>query len=701
MRTSKHAHLTSGLVRRFAVVGLGLLLAILSSACGKPTPTGSGPSPVGARVTGIQIDRRESPAFGGHEFGASGPYEILSGKVFGELDPDDPLNTGIVNLDRAPRNIDGMVEYSTDLFILKPVDLSRGNGTLFYDVPNRGNKLGVRLFQGGATNDPQTVADMGNAFMLNDGYTIVWSGWQGNLEPGNNRMTAEFPVATQPDGSPIRRWITTEFTFNAPTYSVALEGAGSTAYPAVAESMPDAELHRRSGTHAPRELVPRDAWSFATCDEPSAPVSSDGAVCLQDGFSPDFAYDLVYEAQDPIVMGIGFAAVRDLVSFLRHDISDGNPLASATGGSPAIQWAIVFGTSQSGRFVRDFIYQGFNEDIEHRKVFDGAIPQVAGSRRTFTNAEFAMPGRFSMYVQNHFAPGDGFPFSYTTTTDQITGRTDGLLERCRASQTCPRVMQWDSASEAWAGRSSLVVTDPLGAVDLELPDDVRVYQFAGAQHLDASIYGPDTGANCQHMANNPNSFLELQRALLVAMHAWVSRGTNPPASQYPTLSNGTLVPPLPRAGVGFPEIPEVQYQGIVNEKTVTDHSNLPWRHTEDVYPALVPTVDPDGNDIAGLRSVMTRAPVGTHTGWNVRRDGFMEGEGCYLAGMFIPFALTKAERGADPRLSLEERYGSHSGYIKAVRSATEELQQAGYLLETDAARLIREAEERDLGLPRR
>jgi len=683
--------------------GLALAIAwvVVSAGCGGAAAPDSMPTTATTGVTRIQIDRHESPAFDGHEFGETGAYEILAGRVFGALDPSDPLNTGIVNLDRAPRNDDGMVEYSTDVFILKPVDPSRGNGTLFYDVPNRGNKLGVRLFQGGATNDPQAVADMGNAFMLNAGYTIVWSGWQGNVEPGNNRMTAEFPVATRPNGDPIRRWITTEFTFNAPTHSIGLEGAGSIAYPAVAESMPDARLYQRSHTHAERELVPRDSWSFATCDRPGASVASPRAICRPEGFSPNAIYDLVYEAEDPIVMGMGFAAIRDLVSFLRHDVSDANPVTSGARapGVNTIRWAIMFGTSQSGRFVRDFIYQGFNEDPAHRPVFDGAIPQVAGSRRTFTNAEFAMPGRFSMYVQNHFAPGDGFPFSYTTTTDPITGRTDGLLERCQTSETCPHIMHWDSASEAWAGRSSLVVTDPLGTVDLTLPDNVRVYQFAGAQHLDASIYGPDTGANCQQPANNPNSFLELQRALLVAMQAWVSTGAEPPSSQYPTLADGTLVPPLPRDRVGFPEIPGVQFTGVVNELTINDHSSLPWEHTDDVYPALVPTVDPDGNDIGGLRSVMTQAPLGTHTGWNLRRAGFIEGEGCYLAGMFLPFATTKADRSSDPRLSLEERYGSQSRYVDAVRSAAEELQGGGYLLEADAKRLVHAAGERDLGLP--
>ena len=698
-----------GQVRRLAPMLAGsLCLCLAAATCGgsateEPTsmPARGVRSTVpGHRITRVQIQRTQSPAFGGHEFGAAGKYEILVGRAYGALDPNHPLNSGIVNLGRAFRNADGMVEYSSDFYILKPTDASRGNGTLFYDVPNRGNKLGLRLFQGGATNSPKTAADMGNAFLLNQGYTVVWSGWQGNLRPGSDRLTAQLPVATQPDGSPIRRWITTEFTFTAPAYSVSFEGASSTPYRAVEESMPDAKLYRRTGAHAPHELIPRESWSFATCDGSVPAVASNGDVCLPDGFSTDFVYDLVYEAQDPIVMGIGFAAVRDFVSFLRHDPSEANPLALPNGAPDrgAIRWTIMFGTSQSGRFVRDFIYQGFNEDTAGRRVFDGAIPHAAGSVRTFTNAEFAMPGRFPMSVQNHFVPGDQFPFSYATTTDPVTGHADSLLERCRDSQTCPNIMQLDSATEAWAGRSSLIVTDPLGMMDLQLPDNVRVYQFASVQHLHSSLY-PDIGAICQQTAKNPNSFLELQRALLVAMQEWVVNGTPPPASAYPRVADGTLVPSLPQSEQGFPDIPGVRYTGLVNDLAVNDHATLPWRHTEDTYVVLVPKVDSDGNDLAGLPSVMTKVPIGTYAGWNVRRAGFMEGEGCYPAGMFVPFAKTAAERGADPRPSLEQRYGTHTRYVEQVRSEAGRLQHAGFLLQEDAEQLISEAENRDLGLP--
>ena len=508
-------------------------------------------------------------------------------------------------------------------------------------------------------------------------------------------MTAQFPIATEPDGDPIKRWHTVEFTFNTPSSSASFE------YPAVREGMPDAKLYRRSGKHDSRELIPREAWSFGACDSSRPAADSNRAVCLPDGFSPDFVYDLVYEATDPIVMGIGFAAVRDFVSFLRYQSAEGDELGPSSGAltGGAIRWALIFGTSQSGRFIRDFIYQGFTQDAAGRRVFDGAVPQGAGALRTFTNAEFAVPGRFPVSVRNHFVPGDEFPFSFVTMTDPITGRVDGLLKRCGDSRTCPKIMQWDSASEAWAARSSLIVTDPLGTKDVQLPDDVRVYQFASVQHLVSAFYSPQTWAACQYQTNTSNSYRELQRALLVAMQEWVSDDVPPPPSAHPKLSDGTLVPPLPQSGQGFPDIPGLTYTGMVNDLAVNDRSVLPWQHTDGFYTVLVPKVDRDGNDIAGVRTVTTQVPLGTYTGWNLRQPGRLGGELCYPVGLFAPFATTALERGTDPRRSLEERYGTHARYVEQVRMATERLARARLLLPRDAERVVREAERRTIGLP--
>ncbi len=676
-------------------------IAVLTSQTGQAqegaaSAAGSGTS----RITRVEIDSIESPTFDGHEFGRTGRYEKLLGRLYGEIDPGDPHNAFIVNIDRAPRNAQGMVEYSADFRILKPIDMTRGNGTMFYDVVNRGNQRAFNLHVGlsGANGSfPASAAELGDGFLLEQGYTIVWSGWQGDVQPGGGRLTAQFPVATRPDGSPIRRWITTEFTFNRPAHSARVE------YRAVDDSMQEAKLYRRANPHAELELLPRASWSFATCDGSGTAEAGNHDVCVPAGFSTDYVYNLVYEAQDPIVLGIGFGAIREFVSFLRHDTTDTNPIVARAGGERnPIRRAIAFGQSQPGRMVRDFVYQGANRDSAGRMVFDGAIAHTGGARRTFTNFEFGMPGRFSRGAQDHYFPDDQFPFTYETMTDPVSGRVDGELARCRVTGTCPKIMQWDSATEGWAARNSLIVTDPLGMTDIPLPENVRFYYFSGTQHQGGTGEdpSPESRGICELPAN-PNPYRDAQRPLLGAMQAWVTNGTLPPASQHPKLSDGTLVAPSPQAAQGFPSIPGVHYLGKVNDLFVNDYFTLPTRHHPTAeYRVLVAKVDSDGNEIAGVRSTMLQVPLGTYTPWNVRRAGFMEGESCGTLGGYIPFAKTAAERGADPRPSLEERYGTHEHYVELVRAAAARLQREGFLLPQDAERRIHQAEERDLGLPR-
>ena len=659
-------------------------------------------------ITRIEITRVESPTFGGRTFGSVGAYEKLVGQAFGELDPSDPHNDEIVNIDRAPVNARGMVEYVADVHILKPVAMQRGNRTLLYHVVNRGG-LGAATFLIGAGggNDPTTADDAGDGLLMSEGYTLVRSGWQGDMTRGDGRISIDVPTARNADGSPIRRWIMTEYVVYEPEFSIPLSwdrgNRNIKPYLPVEESMSEARLYERTGPHAPAKLIPRDRWSFATCDQVGANARpSKVDVCLSSGFATDRIYQLVYEARDPLVNGIGFAATRDLVSFLRYDTTRDNPLVARSGtpdadaGSP-IRHTLAFGSSQSGRFLKDLIYQGFSQDVQGRVVFDGAIPHISGSRRTFINYEFSMPGRFSTWTEGHLTPGDDFPFTYETSTDPVTGGADGLLARCRAQYACPKIMHWDSGTEIRAARAALVVTDPLGKRDVEIPDNVRVYYFSGTQH--GPTAQPERGF-CQQLSN-PLKYVETQRALLLALRRWVAEDVAPPPSRYPRISDGTLVPPMPQHGVGFPAIPGVRYSGRVNDKMLRDYTVQPpveLPGTE--YTVLVPKVDADGNELAGVRAVDLQAPLATYAGWNLRREGFMENEGCYLVGSHIPFARTRAERGDDPRLSLEERYGTHARYAARVREAAQRLQQEGFLLPPDAERLVREAEQRDLGLPR-
>jgi hypothetical protein len=647
-----------------------------------------------AIITKIVIEKRE-PFANGNEFGVTGPYEKLVGQAYGEVDPNKKNNKTIVNLDKAPKNERGRVEYSMDIFILKPVDMKRGNQTIFYEVVNRGNQA-LRVNLGAErSNNPSTLVHAGDGFMMRQGYAIVWSGWQGDILPGNGRLTANFPVAKNPDGSSIRRWITTEFVFQKPSFSIPLsfdrESLDVKPYPAVEESMSKARFYRRAGTHDARELIPNDQWSFGRCADGKNKTPSKTDICFPAGFSPNTIYELVYEARDPTVMGLGFAATRDLISYLRYSNSAENPLFDNQEKRQP-RWAIGFGSSQSGRFLKDLIYHGFNQDESRRIVLDGAIPHISASRRTFTNYEFAMPGRFSTALEGHYTPGDEFPFTYETLTDPISKKTDGWLLRCRRQNACPKIMHWDSGTESWQGRNSLVVGDSLAKKDIPIPDNVRLYYFSSTQH--GPTDKPERGM-CQQL-NNPLSYQETQRALLVAMQAWVTQGMQPPPSRFPRISDGTLVPPLPQSGQGFPSIPGVRYKGNPNDLSINDAGVQPPHHAKGKdYPLLVPKVDHDGNEIAGIRAVGLLVPLATYAGWNLRAKGFIEDELCYLNGQYIPFAKTREERekNGDPRLSIEERYKDQADYVQQVSRAARVLVDERFLLPEDAERLIGEAKK--------
>lgn len=642
-----------------------------------------------ARVTELVITDGESPTFEGLRFaGGVGQYEYVFAFARGELDPSDPLNAGIVNIDKAPQNASGNVEYQVDVTILKPVDLRRGNGRIFYDVVNRGNKraLSSRVNGGPNGNDLRLASDVGTGFLMNEGYTIVWSGWQGDVAPGNTRLLADFPIATNADGTPIVGRSREEFIVS----NNVSPFVRSLSYPAADLDPTQATLTVRENETDPRQTPAGLAFRYLNdrqieITRPTSPVFDGGAI-----------YEFIYPAKDPIVMGMGFAATRDVVSYLRFELSDdaanANPLAPD--GTPSVQKALAIGISQSGRFLRDLIYQGFNQDESGRQVFDGAIPVIAGSRKTFTNFEFAQPGRFARQHEDHLFPGDQFPFTYGILTDPISDRSDGILMRCQATGTCPKIMHIDSDTEMWQARGSLVVTDTTGA-HITLPDNVRAYLMAGTQHGPAAVI--NTGI-CQQL-RNPLNYGPHNRALIAALDRWVTEGTPPPDSRYPTVADGTLVPP-DQVSTGFPNLPGVTYNGLVNGLRLTDQSVQPPSEGA-AYPVFVSKVDADGNGVAGVRHPLLEVPIATHTGWNLRAAGQAENELCSLSGSFIPFADTEVERLAagDPRPSLEERFGDHEGYAKAVKRAANELrkqEREGFLLNEDRKRIEEEAAQSDV-----
>jgi len=628
----------------------------------------------------LEIARVEE-AFGGVSFGAVGPYEKVIGRAFADLDPTHPLNAGIVNLGNSLRNAAGRVEYWCDFYLLRPVDLRKGSRRIFYDVLNRGNKLALNnLNDAPRLNDPVAAGDAGNGFLMRQGYSLLWSGWQGDVAPGDDRLRAELPVATN-HGAPIVAISRDEFIFEHSHNPVS----APLSYPAHRLDQREATLTVRQREQDPRTPIAPDRWRYVS--------ASRIEITRPAGFDAGAIYEFIYPVRDPIVMGLGFAAVRDFVAFMRHESTDAsgipNPLKHDS--RPAVDYVLAYGASQSGRFLRDYLWQGFNEDLNGRRVFDGVLASVAGSRKTFVNFAFAQPGRFSRQHEDRLFPGDQFPFSYATTTDPITGRADGILARCDASGTGPKIMQTEGSTDFWQGRASLLVTDGKGD-EIPLPANVRLYLFASIQHGGGSV-----AANFpfNHYPVNPAEYGAVHRALVVALDQWASSEVPPPPSHFPRVSDGTLVGPSPES-YGFPPIPGVIYPGLVNELSEIAYGAQPPKPVSGrKYLILVPKVDEDGNEIAGVRVPDMTVPRGTHTGWNLRRQGFAEGE-LLLLGSYFPFPATKKDRisSGDPRQSLEERYPTGGHYLKAIAQAAETLQQSRLLLAEDVDRIVKAAAAR-------
>ena len=654
-------------------------------------------------LTRLVIQRRELFA-GGHEFPITGAYEKLVGKIYGEVDPKNRLNRVTVNLNKAARNKRGRVEYSSNFCILKPLDMARGNDKIFFDAPNRGGKriLGF-LNDAPEANDPTMLADAGNGFLMRQGYTIVWCGWQGDLKPLKNWLVLNVPAATN-NGKPIIARARTEIVVDEKgVKSQPLSGDERVkSYEVASRDKSKATLTVREKSYGKRTPMPAADWEFAASvkDERSGkeiikPSRSD--LYLHAGFKPGHIYEFIYQAKNPLVLGLGFAVVRDLVSFLRFESKDSsgkpNPLASRNKTS-GISHAYAWGRSQSGRFLRDFVYHGFNEDEKHRKVFDAIAPHVAGGGRLYLNYEFARPVTSSQQHTNQLDP-ELFPHAYNVIKDAQTGRRDGILKR---PKTDPLVFHTQTSTEYWQKRGCLAHTDGKGN-DLRLPDNVQIYVVASAQHN--SPFGSESAKDDSQFLANPLPVGDALRALMVAMDQWVTKGIPPPPSRYPKLSERTLV--APSKNNGFPKIPGVGYAGLHNRQLFLDYGSKTIRGKMSVHPPkpigngaykiLVPKVDKDGNDIPGIRLPAIEVPIGSYTGWNLRPRGLAEGDLAGLLGSYIPFAKTKAERRqtGDPRLSIDERYKDQIDYVQRVSRAARRLVEKRFLLQEDAERIIADA----------
>ena len=671
-----------------------LLVAFVLAASSVPAAR-----PAAAHITRIVVDpaRSESPAFEGRTFGPDGrvgPYEKLRGKAFGEVDPDDPRNAMITDLALAPRNARGRVEYSMDVFILKPIDLAKGNHKLFLDFNNRGEMRVAALNDTAASNNPTKAAQAGTGFIMNLGYTIVGNGWDFGASGDDDGMTIQLPIARNRDGSSI----------TGPSYEYINFDDGKSVryeltYPAATRDKSKATLTVRARLDDPPVKVDESGWEY---------IGDKTIRLLPAGtpFKQSHVYEFVYTAKDPVVTGLGLAATRDLLSFLRHAVKDeagnANPLAGD------VRHTFSFSISQPSRALNDLLALGFNEDEQGRRVIDGMLKWTGGGSGVQINYRFAQTGRTERNRQNHLYPEGVFPFAYLVLTDPLSGKTAGRIARCQAGRTCPKIFDANSANEYWVKAGSLLHTDTRGR-DVPDPDNVRFYLISGLSH---GVGNVTSRGQCQQFLNPTSPFPAL-RALLMALDQWVVAGTAPPPSLVPRQSDGTAVMAVPRPGyqtgvvpqeaLGWPAIPGVTYTGVITSRYFLDFGPMlsqgiivhypPALSGRTAYPHFVSRVDQDGNEVAGIRLPPVAAPIATTTGWALRRDGFGGNEGCEANGQHIPFTPTKAARMAagDPRLSLEERYGTHDGYVTAVARAAEKLEQQRLLLRADVQVYIDQA----------
>ena len=649
-------------------------------------------------------DRR--PFADGMAFGDSGAYERLTGRAHYAVDPDAPAQAGICDLEFAPRNADGLVEFSADVMILKPVDPAKGNRRVFYDWGNRGNIRALQFFNDAlGSNAPISTDHAGNGYLFRRGYSAVFAAWQGDLLPGDGRFLLDVPVATK-DGEAITGLVRSEFILEKPGVTTQpLSGWTNTrSHPTVSLDTTKAQLTKRPYADAPREPVPADQWQFARNEgglgldgvaQQNAIVPSETNIYLPGGFEPGWIYELVYTGRDPLVLGLGHVAVRDLISFFKTDVSEANPLA---GTEKAYGW----GRSQTGRAIRDFIHNGYNADANGRKVFDGLLPHVSGGGLMWMNHRFAnavSPAGQEHEVHDNCA--DRFPFSYAETTDHLTGRRDAILKR---PETDPLVIHTQTATEYWQRRGSLIHTDTQGN-DLEQPDSVRTYIWGSSEHYaDPRMVKPGK-APCLNFANVVRTSM-LFRAALDNMDRWATDGTEPPASRHPKRADGTLLTG-PEWRAQFPAIPGVILPWGPASLELYDYGpdfdkgilakEPPDCVSAEGYPVMVPATDADGNDVGCLRAPMVEAPLATYTGWNLRDRGQGFGAKHKFTGSTLAFPETPEERRitGDPRASILERYGDKEGYVAAIRAAAEKLVADGLMLEEDVDRCADSARDWD------
>ena len=752
----------SGSMLRYAMRGSAACAVVLMAACGGDGD--SAPQLPAARsalvppdytspcaITRSAIERFDVKgsglAFQGASFGSVGTYTYTLAEATATVSPQDACAATIVDLKNTVPDAAGNVRYKFDVVLLAPTDASKSNGTLFYEVTNRTTPLLVPVLNEGSVSDlfgnvqPQVVATAtgdvagvgaGNGFLMNQGASVVWAGWQGDrpqtltgataaisdtqrwYAPG---MTLPVAVDVANANAPITGRVQDEFIADNATANLL-----GTYYKMAPGTLAAATLTvRKTPTSAPITLASSmwtytagsgtgtaggtgaTGYGFVTIDRAAVRADASTTAALDGGLDNGTIYQFNYTAVEPKVMGLGFLATRDLVSFLRHGTADlvgnRNPLAGR------IQTTLFGGISQSGRYVRDYLWQGFNADGQKRRVFDGMLPLVGGSRKTYTNYRWSKPGDYARQHETHYTPGDQFPFGYATLTDPLSGRTDGLLKKCSEDGTCPKVMQYDSPIEFGGARASLVATDGAGN-DVAVPDNVRLFYATGTQHSPSQLAGnartqPDMTVTRSVPATAPiyaatvnNASTALVRALYVNLEGWVKGTAQPLASAWPSARAGTLaVPTSAASSLGGPDLsnvaftgvagtPGLSFNGVYNTLSLNDESVIPSAVSARFYVVQQPTVDAQGNDVAGVKMPDSSVPLATFTGYSLRKPGFVVGDQYGLNGSQLAFAVTDAVRQpGDPRRSVQGLYGSKAGYVTAVNQSVADLVARGLMLD--------------------
>jgi hypothetical protein len=648
------------------------------------------PSDMWGEVVRIVIDER-TDVLEGRAFGAVGPYEKIVGRVYFAFDPANPMNVRIVDLDKAPRNAAGLVEAWANFMVLRPKNSERSARTALLEVSNRGGKAILSYFNGArGSRNPETEEHFGDGLLMRQGLTLIWVGWQHDVPDAEYIMKSHLPIARGEE--PIRGLVRSDWTVARSTTTLSLGHRAQIPYPVADPDDPDNVLTVRDGRLGERRVIPRAEWRFAR--EADGQVVADSThVYLASGFQAGKIYEMVYVAENPTVVGLGLAIVRDMMSYAKY-------------GEDAVfrvDRGVALGISQTGRFLRHFLYQGFNTDEHNRKVYDGIMVHTAGAGRGSFNHRFAQPSRDAHRYSAFFYPTDIFPFTSRPQTDPETGQTDGLLVHQHNEEHLPKVFYTNTGYEYWGRAASLIHTSVDGQRDVEPYPNERIYHLASGQHGVGRFPPPDDSRmpNADAYRGNPLNFQYTLRALLVRMIDWVWDASDPPPSMYPTIAGGTLVP---LDEVAFPDLPGVAFPRVTHEAYRVNYGPRWSEGIVDIqppelgpaFPMLVPQVDRFGNERGGVPTVEIQAPLASYAPWNLRVG--LPGDTTELTdftGTYIPLSRTEQERQrtGDPRPSIASLYRDRDDYLRAAREAAQSLAERGLLLDEHVDAVVERATE--------